>query len=102
MTWRRLGWWGAEASVDLDILGRDALLQFLREESEGRGVTVLYCTHILDGLDGWASHHVHLYKGEHIQNARECIVISSHTQRAHECTSMACAMRTCSEASRVA
>lgn len=53
-----------EASVDLDILGRDALLQFLREESEGRGVTVLYCTHILDGLDGWASHHVHLYKGK--------------------------------------
>lgn len=44
-----------EVTADLDVLARQALLHFLREEAE-RGCAVLYCTHILDGLDGWATH----------------------------------------------
>mmetsp|Transcript_78988 Transcript_78988/g.229392 ORF Transcript_78988/g.229392 Transcript_78988/m.229392 type:complete len:652 (+) Transcript_78988:57-2012(+) len=44
-----------EVTADLDVLARQALLRFLREESEA-GCAVLYCTHIMDGLDGWATH----------------------------------------------
>ena len=53
-----------EITTDLDLLARHDLLAFLREESEERGVTILYCTHIFDGLDGWASHVAYVKKGE--------------------------------------
>jgi len=53
-----------EITTDLDLLARHELLAFLREESEERGVTILYCTHIFDGLDGWASHVAYVKKGE--------------------------------------
>jgi len=53
-----------EVTADLDVLARAALLSFLREESLG-GCTVVYCTHILDGLDGWASHILRLRPGGH-------------------------------------
>jgi CCR4-NOT complex subunit CAF16 len=40
---------------------RDVL--FLDEESEQRGATVLYATHIFDALDEWATHLVYLVAG---------------------------------------
>lgn len=52
-----------EITTDLDLLARNDLLLWLREESEQRGVTILYCTHIFDGLDGWASHVAYVAKG---------------------------------------
>ncbi|CAE7294049.1 ABCI20 [Symbiodinium natans] len=48
-----------EVTADLDVLARDALLQFLKEDSE-EGSTIIYCTHIMDGLEGWATHYLHL------------------------------------------
>jgi CCR4-NOT complex subunit CAF16 len=42
-----------EVTADLDVLARADLLSFLREESETHGVTILYATHVLDGLVGW-------------------------------------------------
>jgi CCR4-NOT complex subunit CAF16 len=45
-----------EVTTDLDLLARQDLLDFLREESEERGVTVLYASHILDRLETWATH----------------------------------------------
>merc|ERR1711971_401825 len=42
---------------------------FLRAESELRGCTVFYCTHIFDHLEGWADHVLHLSKG---QVVRQC------------------------------
>lgn len=45
-----------EATADLDLDMRQILLAFLREESEQSGVTVLYATHIFEGLAGWATH----------------------------------------------
>lgn len=44
-----------EITVDLDVLGRADLMQFLKEECETRGATVIYVTHIFDGLEGWAT-----------------------------------------------
>ena len=45
-----------EVTVDLDVLGRAELMKFLSEDCACRGATVVYATHIFDGLSGWATH----------------------------------------------
>merc|ERR1712226_271495 len=52
-----------EITSDLDIFAREGILAFLKAESELRGATIFYCTHIFDHLEGWASHLLHLSKG---------------------------------------
>jgi CCR4-NOT complex subunit CAF16 len=46
----------ARLQVDLDILVREDLMAFLKEESETRGCTVVYITHIFDGIEDWPTH----------------------------------------------
>jgi len=58
-----------EVTTDLDVLARQALLKFLHEESELRGVTVIYATHIFDGLDGFPTHILHVREGEVVTSA---------------------------------
>lgn len=53
-----------EITVDLDILGRANLMRFLKEESEQRGATIVYVTHIFDGLEDWASHLAYVADGQ--------------------------------------
>jgi CCR4-NOT complex subunit CAF16 len=53
-----------EITSDLDIFAREGILGFLKAESELRGCTVFYCTHIFDELEGWADHVLHLSKGQ--------------------------------------
>ena len=50
-------------TVDLDVLVRTRLLAFLKQETETRGSTVLYATHIFDGLDSFPTHICHLQLG---------------------------------------
>ena len=50
-------------TVDLDVLVRSRLLAFLVEECEERGATVLYATHIFDGLDTFPTHLCHIQLG---------------------------------------
>ena len=45
-----------EITVDLDVLGRADLMGFLRQECEERQVTIVYATHIFDGLEQFATH----------------------------------------------
>lgn len=45
-----------EVTTDLDVIARADLLAFLRRETEARGATILYATHIFDGLERWATH----------------------------------------------
>jgi CCR4-NOT complex subunit CAF16 len=52
-----------EITTDLDLLARADLLAFLREESEGRAACILYATHILDRMEGWATHLAYLVGG---------------------------------------
>ncbi|KAJ3096972.1 CCR4-NOT regulatory complex component [Phlyctochytrium planicorne] len=52
-----------EVTVDLDVLVRKDLLDFLLEETVTRNATILYATHIFDGLGGWPSHVVHIRDG---------------------------------------
>jgi len=58
-----------EITSDLDIYAREGILNFLRAESELRGATIFYCTHIFDHLEGWPSHLLHMSKG---RVARSC------------------------------
>jgi len=53
-----------EITVDLDVVGRLDLLDFLREECETRGCTVVYATHIFDGLEGWVTHLAYVENGK--------------------------------------
>jgi len=53
-----------EMTVDLDILARRAFLKFLDEECQERNATVVYATHIFDGLGDWPSHLLFLEGGE--------------------------------------
>ena len=52
-----------EITVDLDLLSRKNFLDWLKGETERRGATVVYATHILDNLVGWPSHLVHMAGG---------------------------------------
>jgi CCR4-NOT complex subunit CAF16 len=45
-----------EVTAELDVLARADLLRFLKAESETRGVTIMYASHVLDGLAAWATH----------------------------------------------
>lgn len=52
-----------EATSDLDILARADLLRLLRDDSETRGTTIVYATHVMDGLEAWATHVAYLCDG---------------------------------------
>jgi len=52
-----------EVTVDLDVVSRSDLLEYLKQETETRGATILYATHIFDGLDHWATHLCHVQTG---------------------------------------
>ena len=52
-----------EVTADLDVLSRADLLRFLREESEQRAVTIVYASHVLEGLAAWGTHLAFLSPG---------------------------------------
>lgn len=52
-----------EVTVDLDVLVRSDLLAFLKKECDSRKATILYATHIFDGLGGWPTHVAHMSNG---------------------------------------
>lgn len=54
----------SQVTVDLDVLVRTELLNFLVRETEERGATVVYATHIYDGMDNWPTNVVHMRLGE--------------------------------------
>ncbi|KAI5061211.1 hypothetical protein GOP47_0023716 [Adiantum capillus-veneris] len=53
-----------EITVDLDVVARMDLLSFFVTECEERGATVVYATHIFDGLETWATHLAHVEDGK--------------------------------------
>ncbi len=57
-----------EITVDLDVVARMRLLEFFRLECEERGATILYATHIFDGLEGWVTHVAYLEDGQLIKS----------------------------------
>jgi CCR4-NOT complex subunit CAF16 len=59
-----------EVTADLDVLSRAGLLSFLKDDSARRGTTLVYATHVLDGLTRWATHLCFLSPGFVGQGAR--------------------------------
>ncbi|KAF9683034.1 hypothetical protein SADUNF_Sadunf05G0170200 [Salix dunnii] len=53
-----------EVTVDLDVVARMDLLEFFEEECDQRGATIVYATHIFDGLETWATHLAYIQDGE--------------------------------------
>jgi CCR4-NOT complex subunit CAF16 len=53
-----------EITVDMDVLGRHELLAFFERESARRGATVVYATHIFDGLERWVTHVAYVEEGK--------------------------------------
>ena len=49
-----------EVTTDLDVIARGDLLAFLRAQP----TTILYATHILEGLEDWATHLAYLDGGQ--------------------------------------
>ena len=70
-----------EATTDLDIVARRNLLLFLRHDSGARRATVFYCTHIFDGLEGWASH-LALVDARRVSRLENCRAIPALAQAA--------------------
>eukprot|EP00271_Cylindrocystis_brebissonii_P003722 TRINITY_DN14992_c0_g1_i1.p1 TRINITY_DN14992_c0_g1~~TRINITY_DN14992_c0_g1_i1.p1 ORF type:complete len:340 (-),score=34.14 TRINITY_DN14992_c0_g1_i1:155-1174(-) len=52
-----------EITVDLDVLGRSDLMNFLKDECDQRGATIIYATHIFDGLETWPSQIAYVARG---------------------------------------
>lgn len=52
-----------EVTAELDVLARADLLRFLRAESEREGVTVIYASHVLEGLPAFGTHLAFLSPG---------------------------------------
>jgi CCR4-NOT complex subunit CAF16 len=52
-----------EITVDLDVITRQDFMNFLKQECEQRNATVIYATHIFDGLDDWATDLAYLSYG---------------------------------------
>ncbi|THG95825.1 hypothetical protein EW026_g5899 [Hermanssonia centrifuga] len=67
---RLMGEWDVllldEVTVDLDVMVRDDLLRFLKSDSEERGATILYATHIFDGLNDFPTHVAHMRLGSFV------------------------------------
>eukprot|EP01138_Halocafeteria_seosinensis_P004971 gb/GECG01005083.1/.p1 GENE.gb/GECG01005083.1/~~gb/GECG01005083.1/.p1 ORF type:complete len:322 (+),score=50.18 gb/GECG01005083.1/:1-966(+) len=53
-----------EITTDLDVLARQDFLEYLKEDSERNGTTLVYATHIFDGLDDWGTHLAWLSEGK--------------------------------------
>ena len=53
-----------EVTSELDIVVRKNLIRFLKNESTDRKATIIYATHIFDGLDDWVNDVIYLnYNG---------------------------------------
>lgn len=52
-----------EVTVDLDVIARARLLDFLKLETETRKCSVIYATHIFDGLAQWPDNIYHIKEG---------------------------------------
>uniref|UniRef100_A0A383WA31 ABC transporter domain-containing protein n=1 Tax=Tetradesmus obliquus TaxID=3088 RepID=A0A383WA31_TETOB len=63
-----------EITVDMDVLGRMDLLAFFKQECEQRGATIVYATHIFDGLEGWISHVAYLEDGRLVHGGPRSIL----------------------------
>ncbi len=66
------------------------LLDFFKRECEERGATIIYATHIFDGLSPWITHVAYMEGGEMLKGAVVTLCANLPTQL-RLCSSCACA-----------
>lgn len=59
-----------EVTVDLDVLVRQRLLSFLKKETQSRECSIIYATHIFDGLGDWPTNVIHIQSGKILRNLK--------------------------------
>lgn len=64
-----------EITVDLDVVGRLKLLAFFRDECEQRNATIIYATHIFDGLEKWVTHLAYMEDGRFMKGELRAILL---------------------------
>jgi CCR4-NOT complex subunit CAF16 len=52
-----------EVTTDLDVVTRMDFMAYLQKECATRGTTIVYATHIFDGMDRWPTHIAYLTAG---------------------------------------
>lgn len=57
-----------EVTIDLDVVVRQRLMAYLQKETELRNATVVYATHIFDGLGAWPDRVLHLVDGAIVED----------------------------------
>ncbi len=72
-----------EVSAELDLLSRANLLSFLREETEKTKATVIYATHIIEGLESWATRILWIDQGRIARDA-PLLTLREYVQRQGE------------------
>lgn len=53
-----------EVTTDLDVIVRHDLLAYLKKETEERNATIIYATHIFDGIGDWPTDLCHISFGK--------------------------------------
>ncbi|DBA89038.1 TPA: ABC transporter I member 20, variant 2 [Trebouxia sp. C0005] len=76
-----------EVTVDMDVVARLDLLDFFRQECEVRGATIVYATHIFDGLEGWLTHLAFISQGNLLKGTPCLARITSCLLHATSCLS---------------
>uniref|UniRef100_A0A061R7F4 CCR4-NOT complex subunit CAF16 n=1 Tax=Tetraselmis sp. GSL018 TaxID=582737 RepID=A0A061R7F4_9CHLO len=70
-----------EITVDMDVLGRLDLLEFFRQECEERSATIVYATHIFDGLEPWITDVAYVAEGKLLRGGKKETVLPSAGSR---------------------
>jgi CCR4-NOT complex subunit CAF16 len=60
-----------EITVDMDVVGRLDLLNFFIQECSERGATIVYATHIFDGMESWPTHLAYVEGGRMVRGEQQ-------------------------------
>ncbi|KAK9386878.1 P-loop containing nucleoside triphosphate hydrolase protein [Lipomyces mesembrius] len=71
-----------EVTVDLDVLVRARLLDFLLRETLTRECAIVYATHIFDGLAEWPTHIAHIHMGRVIDIGNTAAIMAAFVRTA--------------------
>jgi ABC-type multidrug transport system ATPase subunit len=75
-----------EITVDLDVVARVDLLNFFRRETDERGATIIYATHIFDGMEAWPTHVAYVERGMLKRAGRvEDVPVRARAHAGHVC-----------------
>lgn len=70
-----------EITVDMDVVGRLDLLEFFKQECAERGATIIYATHIFDGMESWPTHMAYVEDGKMVTGGPAASIVELNQGR---------------------